>query len=114
MRRVFIFEKEREKTNYRAEVALWYIDGALSKAMQTEKRKNEKEIKKMDYQLIKCPYCGSTSLTASYYDESQEGGDWKLFLFGWIGLAIAMIRGRKRNNTFWDCNNCGAHFMDVE
>lgn len=69
----------------------------------------------MDYKLTRCPICGSTSLTPAYEDESQKGGDFWMFLFGFFGLAFAALKSKfKRNQVYWICNNCGNHFTDMD
>lgn len=69
----------------------------------------------MDYKLTRCPVCGSTSLTPVYDDDSQRGGDLRLFFFGIISIALEAIRCRmKKNRAYWMCNDCGATFEDDE
>ncbi len=70
------------------------------------------------YLITRCPHCNSADLTAIYQKPPEKRG-----LFAWcfkwsiFGLIKYLLGMRKENekiaqNTYWQCNRCGATFAD--
>ena len=65
------------------------------------------------YKVIRCPKCGGIDLTARYQASADETGRWKTVYWGGIfGLIYHLIRGSKKGQAYWECNECGYTFPD--
>ena len=72
---------------------------------------------KMDnsFEITRCPYCGSLSLTACYDDSGNKKAAKAMFFFsGLVGLAIGAAQAAKKTQVFWQCNNCNSVFSDTQ
>lgn len=66
-----------------------------------------------DYNVVRCPICGSINLQACYDDSANKRVEKSGLLFGWIGLLVSLKKNKNTTSTFWECQSCG-HIFPME